>query len=87
MVDILTTFFSVENTKFIGTERYEVIGNGSLAGAALALLDKTAAPAYLDIIDRPRIVELNTTEWFTNYFQEALAIPNLDDDDFPCPNR
>ena len=71
----------------IGTEKYEVIGNGSLAGAALALLDKTAGPGYLEIIDRPRIVELNKTEWFTNYYQEALAIPNLEEDDFPCPNR
>lgn len=71
----------------IGIEKYDVIGNGSLAGAALALLDKTAGPTYLEIIDRPRIVELNKTKWFTNYFQEALAIPNLDDSDFPCPNR
>ncbi len=67
----------------IGTENYEVIGNGSLAGAGLALLDRSAGPAYLEIIDRPRIVELNKTAWFTNYFQEALAIPNLDEDDFP----
>ena len=71
----------------IGIEKYDVIGNGSLAGAALALLDRSSGAAYLDIIDRPRIVELNKTACFTNYFQEALAIPNLDDADFPCPNR
>ena len=68
----------------IGIEKYTIIGNGSLAGAALALLDQTARSTYLEIIDRPRIVELNQTACFTNYFQEALAIPNLDETDFPC---
>lgn len=67
----------------IGTEKYEVIGNGSLAGATLALLDRSAAQAYLDLIDQPKIVTLNLTATFTNYFQEALAIPNLDEADFP----
>jgi uncharacterized 2Fe-2S/4Fe-4S cluster protein (DUF4445 family) len=67
----------------IGTEKYEVIGNGSLAGAALALLDQGTMQTYLDIIDKPQIVTLNQTAHFTNYFQEALAIPNLDEDDFP----
>lgn len=71
----------------IGIEKYKVIGNGSLAGAALALLDRSSGAAYLEIIDRPRIVELNKTAWFTNYFQEALAIPNLDEADFPSMNR
>ena len=71
----------------IGTGKYEVIGNGSLAGAALALLDRSARSNYLEIIDRPRIVELNQTAWFTGYFQEALAIPNLDETDFPSVNQ
>ena len=71
----------------IGIEKYNIIGNGSLAGAALALLDQTAGQAYLEIIDRPRIIELNKTIFFTNYFQEALAIPNLDEDDFPSLNH
>ncbi len=64
-------------------EKYEVIGNGSLAGAALALLDQTTKEAYLDLIEQPEIITLNQTEHFTNYFQEALAIPNLDESDFP----
>lgn len=67
----------------IGTDKYEVIGNGSLAGAALAVLDRSAAQTYLEIIEKPRIVTLNKTATFTNYFQEALAIPNLAEDDFP----
>jgi uncharacterized 2Fe-2S/4Fe-4S cluster protein (DUF4445 family) len=67
----------------IGTDKYEVIGNGSLAGAALALLDKDTERAYLELIGKPQIVTLNQTDHFTNHFQEALAIPNLDEDDFP----
>jgi len=67
----------------IEIEKYDVIGNGSLAGAALALLDQSSSAAYLEIINRPRIIELNKSDWFTNYYQEALAIPNLEEDDFP----
>ncbi|MDF7825711.1 ASKHA domain-containing protein [Pontiellaceae bacterium B12227] len=67
----------------IGTDKYDVIGNGSLAGAALALLDQNTAAAYLELIEKPRIVTLNQTEHFTNHYQEALAIPNLETDDFP----
>jgi uncharacterized 2Fe-2S/4Fe-4S cluster protein (DUF4445 family) len=65
------------------TEKYEVIGNGSLAGAALALLDKSTRKTYLEIIDLPEIITLNKTAQFTNLYQEALAIPNLDETDFP----
>jgi len=68
-------------------EKYEVIGNGSLAGAALALLDKGTQQAYLEIIEKPEVIMLNQTVHFTNYFQEALAIPNLDETDFPSQNR
>ena len=68
----------------IAIEQYEVIGNGSLAGAALLLLDQTSRSAYMDIIDRPEIIHLNLTDDFTNFYQEALAIPNLDDEEFPC---
>ncbi|MCF7847439.1 MAG: ASKHA domain-containing protein [Kiritimatiellales bacterium] len=67
----------------IGIEKYKVIGNGSLAGAALALLDQGTGQAYLDIIDKPKVITLNQTAHFTNYFQEALALPNLDESDFP----
>ncbi len=64
-------------------EKYEVIGNGSLAGAALALLDQSTKQAYLDIIHKPKVITLNKTAHFTSYFQEALAIPNLEEEDFP----
>lgn len=67
----------------IEIEKYEVIGNGSLAGAALALLDQSTEEAYLELIEKPEIITLNQTDHFTNYFYEALAIPNLDEGDFP----
>jgi len=67
--------------------KYEVIGNGSLAGAALALLDQSTVAAYRDLIEKPEVIMLNQTAHFTNYFQEALAIPNLDETDFPSLNR
>ncbi len=67
----------------IGTDKYEVIGNGSLAGAALALLDMNTEKAYLDLMDKPAVITLNKTGHFTNHFQEALAIPNLEESDFP----
>jgi len=67
----------------ISPEKYQVIGNGSLAGATLALLDKDVGRAYLELIDKPRVITLNQTPHFLNYFQEALAIPNLETDDFP----
>jgi uncharacterized 2Fe-2S/4Fe-4S cluster protein (DUF4445 family) len=80
----LENAFEIGLLPAIGTKKYEVIGNGSLAGAALLLLDKTAASACMEIIDRPQIINLNQTDHFTNFYQEALAIPNLDDRDFPC---
>ncbi len=63
--------------------KYEVIGNGSLAGAALALLDQGTEQTYLELIEKPETVTLNQTDHFTNHFQEALAIPNLVEADFP----
>lgn len=67
----------------IGIEKYTVIGNGSLAGASLAVLDQDSRNAFLDLIDQPRIITLNQTGHFTNHYQEALAIPNLETGDFP----
>ena len=64
-------------------EKYEIIGNGSLAGAALALLNQETQKTALELIDRPQTISLNLTPHFTNLYQEALALPNLDEEDFP----
>jgi len=63
-------------------DRYTVIGNGSLTGAALTLLDSTQLDAARKIIDRPEVVELNLTKEFANFFAEALALPYLEPDEF-----
>ena len=56
-------------------ERIEIIGNGSLAGAALCLLDRSAAPALDRLAGLPEIVELNRVASFEDHFIEALMLP------------
>lgn len=63
-------------------DRFEIAGNGSLAGAVLALLDTTARDAYARLIDAPEIVELNLTRDFATFFSDALALPYLEPDEF-----
>jgi uncharacterized 2Fe-2S/4Fe-4S cluster protein (DUF4445 family) len=67
----------------IPTDRFELIGNGSLAGAMLALVDAEAMGAYETVRHLPRVVELNLQPNFENHFIDALALPNLDDREFP----
>ena len=67
----------------IPLEHYEVIGNGSLAGAFRALVDSAATEAFKAIALVPEIVELNMEPAFETHFIDALALPNLDEDDFP----
>ena len=64
-------------------DRFEVIGNGALAGAYLALRDAAALPAMTALVRRPRVVELNRTADFENNFIDALLIPNLNAQEFP----
>lgn len=66
----------------IPLERFEVIGNGSLAGAFLALIEEEAAEAYKGLMHIPEIIELNTDPGFEPNFIDALALPNLNPDDF-----
>lgn len=55
--------------------RFEIMGNGSLAGAYLALLEPRAPSAMAAIASQPKIVELNLVEAFQHNFIEALALP------------
>ena len=68
-------------------ERFEVLGNGSLAGAYLALTDATALPAMEKLSHQPKVVELNLTPDFEDNFIDALLIPNLNVDEFPGVRR
>ncbi len=63
--------------------RFELIGNGSLAGAMLALVDNDAMDAYASLAELPKVVELNRVASFENEFIDALALPNLKAEDFP----
>lgn len=60
----------------IPIERYEVIGNGSLSGAAVTLLDKANIARARQIADLPRVVELTLDPGFTGYFDDALPLKN-----------
>jgi len=63
--------------------RFEILGNGSLAGAYLALTDATALPAMEKLSHLPKVIELNLTDDFEDNFIDALLIPNLNTEEFP----
>lgn len=67
----------------IPLDRYEVVGNGSLAGAYLMLCERRCAPVMDAIARLPRTVELNRDPEFEDEFADALVIPNLDLGQFP----
>ncbi len=64
-------------------DRFEVLGNGSLAGAYLALTDPAAMPAMEQLSHQPEVVELNRTPDFEDNFIDALLVPNLSAEEFP----
>lgn len=67
----------------IPRDRFLVIGNGSLAGACAALLDRSANRSFNTLSLLPRVVELNLEPEFENNFIDAMVIPNMELDDFP----
>lgn len=61
----------------------EGIGNGSLAGAYLSLLDPAAREAFFRIIEIPENVPLNMVPEFEMNFVDALMLPNFNESEFP----
>jgi uncharacterized 2Fe-2S/4Fe-4S cluster protein (DUF4445 family) len=59
-----------------------IIGNGSLAGAHIGLIDRNAWNAFDKIIDTPQVVELNLDPDFQDEFTFALFIPNYQEELF-----
>lgn len=57
-------------------DRFEVIGNSSLAGAYLAIVDMDALASYRALARVPEVVELNRVESFEDHFVESLMIPH-----------
>lgn len=82
-------YIDIENGIFCGLlpeldrARIEVPGNGSLAGAYMTLMDRSALDSMRDMVGRTRVIELNMAEDFEQNFIEALFLPNYDEDDFP----
>jgi len=64
-------------------EKYDVVGNGSLAGAYAALGVSNVWKNLQKISERPDTCHLAETDEFNNRFVDALALPNLDPDEFP----
>jgi len=61
----------------IPLDRYEIVGNGSLAGAWHCLLDRSALPACREIARMPRVLELNLIPEFEDAFIDNLKLPDL----------
>jgi uncharacterized 2Fe-2S/4Fe-4S cluster protein (DUF4445 family) len=63
----------------------DVIGNGSLAGAYLHLIDPDTVRTCRTLIGAPKIVPLNMVPGFESSFIDALMIPHFDENEFPPP--
>jgi uncharacterized 2Fe-2S/4Fe-4S cluster protein (DUF4445 family) len=67
----------------IDLSRYIAVGNASLAGAYLSLVDRSVQTAFQQISDFPTVVELNLDPEFQDEFTSALFIPNMQESLFP----
>lgn len=59
----------------VETSRIDLIGNASLAGASLLLLDRDRRESLARTIPDCRIIELNQTECFEDHFTDAMGLP------------
>jgi uncharacterized 2Fe-2S/4Fe-4S cluster protein (DUF4445 family) len=62
---------------------YDVVGNGSLAGAYAVLGVSDVWKELHRIAELPDTCHLAETNEFENRFIDALALPNLDPQEFP----
>lgn len=56
-------------------EQVRVVGNTSLAGALLALVDRTTLEEMEEIREQMRVIELNLTDGFEDRYVEHLLLP------------
>ena len=74
-------FINIENAIQIGMlpdipiEKYKKIGNSSLAGAALHILNKDTENQYLKLISEVKDIVLNTVPEFEMNYIDALILP------------
>jgi uncharacterized 2Fe-2S/4Fe-4S cluster protein (DUF4445 family) len=71
----------------IDLPRYVIIGNGSLAGAHLGLIDRNIWSSFDKIIDEPQVVELNLDPDFQDEFTFAMFLPNYQEELFTKKTR
>jgi uncharacterized 2Fe-2S/4Fe-4S cluster protein (DUF4445 family) len=64
-------------------DRFDAVGNTSLAGAFAALVDRRTSSQFDRIAGLPRIVELNKDPEFEDEYMYALFLPNLMEERFP----
>ncbi len=79
-------YINVKNAIEIGMlpliNNYEIIGNGSLAGAYLALQKPDIRIRYENLIEKPEVISLNEDPSFEFNFIDALMIPNYEKEEF-----
>jgi len=63
-------------------EKYEIAGNGSLAGAYALLLDDALLEQMIALSEKPQVFNLAETAEFESNFVDALAVPNLNEEEF-----
>jgi len=66
----------------ISIEKIEVIGNGSLAGSFLTIIEPNALVDMKEISKMPKTIELNLEPEFQDNYIDALFLPNADEKEF-----
>jgi len=66
----------------IPEHRAEMIGNGSLGGAFLALIESDVVLKMKEILSRVEVIELNMHKDFQQYYIDALFLPHRNKGDF-----
>lgn len=64
-------------------DRYHFIGNGSLGGAFLALVDSKLRAQANELIAAPEVIQLNLDPDFMDQYTFAMFLPHMDEDLFP----
>ena len=67
----------------IDRDKYVFIGNGSLGGAYLALVDQNVRQHLDKLAAAPTVIELNLDPGFMDAYMMAMFLPNGDESLFP----
>lgn len=62
----------------IARDKFVFIGNGSLAGAYLALVDENVRKQFPDVAGAPTVIELNLDPEFMDAYTMAMFLPHAD---------